>query len=118
MITVMEPVGMVEICITTDSPLARSIVVTAETGPKSGAANQATGSYIYSYTCKTWFTIYLRTTIELIRNRNERSVTVNFQAFFKPEKTKSVFRSPTFKFRHKFNMVTIILLHVLLTSCA
>ena len=40
---VTEPEGMVEICITTDSPLARNIVVTAETGPKSGAANQATG---------------------------------------------------------------------------
>lgn len=42
---VTEPEGMVEICITTDSPLGRNIVVTAVTGPKSGAANQATGMY-------------------------------------------------------------------------
>ena len=40
---VTEPEGMVEICVTTDSPLGRNIVVTAVTGPKSGAANQATG---------------------------------------------------------------------------
>ena len=46
MVTVPEPDGMVEVCITTDSPLARNIIVTAVTGPKSGAANQATGSYI------------------------------------------------------------------------
>ena len=44
MVTVDESDGMVEICITTSSPLARSIVVTAVTGPKNGAANQATGT--------------------------------------------------------------------------
>ena len=43
MVNVTEPEGMVEVCITTSSPLARNIVVTAVTGPKSGAANQATG---------------------------------------------------------------------------
>jgi hypothetical protein len=46
MMNVTEPEGMVEICITTDSPLARNIVVTAVTGPKSGAENQATGIII------------------------------------------------------------------------
>ena len=43
MVNVTEPEGMVEVCITTDSPLARNVVVTAVTGPKSGADNQATG---------------------------------------------------------------------------
>ena len=48
MVNVTEPEGMVEVCITTNSPLARNIVVTAVTGPKSGAANQATGMDIGS----------------------------------------------------------------------
>ena len=50
MVNVTEPEGMVEVCITTDSPLARNVVVTAVTGPKSGAANQATGmDKLYKY---------------------------------------------------------------------
>ena len=41
---VTEPEGMVEICISTNSPLARNVTVIATTGPKIGAANQATGT--------------------------------------------------------------------------
>ena len=40
---ITEPDKMVEICIRTNSPLTRNIVVTAETGEKSGAVNNATG---------------------------------------------------------------------------
>ena len=34
-------------CITTESSLARDVIVTAQTGPKIGAAAQATGAYHY-----------------------------------------------------------------------
>ena len=40
---VNESTPDVEICITTSSSLGRDVVVTAETGPKRGAVNQATG---------------------------------------------------------------------------
>ena len=38
-----ESTPLVEICVTTSSSFARDLVVTAITGPKSGALNQATG---------------------------------------------------------------------------
>ena len=43
---VTESEEMVEVCIVTDSLLARSIIVTAVTGNKSGATEQATGNVI------------------------------------------------------------------------
>ena len=45
---VTEPEGEVEICVRTDSQLGRDVVVTAVTGPKSGADDQATGNYKYA----------------------------------------------------------------------
>ena len=46
---VNESTPDVEICITTSSSLGRDVVVTAETGPKRGAANQATGKRLEVY---------------------------------------------------------------------
>lgn len=43
-IIVLENTGEVQICISIDSPIARNVIVTANTGPKSGAVNQATGA--------------------------------------------------------------------------
>ena len=40
---VSEDEEMVEICVSTNSLLSRSIIVTAETGPKSNATHRATG---------------------------------------------------------------------------
>ena len=41
---VIESEGKVEICVKTDSQMGRDVVVTAVTGPKSGADDQATGN--------------------------------------------------------------------------
>ena len=45
-ITVPEPVPEVEICFTLSTGITDEVIVTAETGPKSGAANQATRKFI------------------------------------------------------------------------
>ena len=42
-IRVVENDAEVEVCIILVGTLARNVVVTAETGPKSGALNQASG---------------------------------------------------------------------------
>ena len=44
-ISVPEPVGEVPICIELSTGITEQVVVTAVTGPKSGAANQATGRH-------------------------------------------------------------------------
>ena len=43
-ISVNESAPNVKICVSTSSPLDRNIVVTAVTGMKNGATNQATGN--------------------------------------------------------------------------
>ena len=45
-ITVPETDPDVEICFTLSTGITDEVVVTTETGPKSGAANQATGKFI------------------------------------------------------------------------
>ena len=47
-ITVPEPDGPVETCILRNGFIDVNIVVTWETGPKSGAEDQATGNAIYT----------------------------------------------------------------------
>ena len=42
-ITVVENDTEVEVCVVSTGTLARNVVITAETGPKSGALDQATG---------------------------------------------------------------------------
>lgn len=42
-ITVVENDIEVEVCVVSIGTLARNVVITAETGPKSGALDQATG---------------------------------------------------------------------------
>ena len=44
-VTVPEEMPEVEICIELTTGVTEEVVVTAETGPKSGAANQATGRF-------------------------------------------------------------------------
>ena len=44
-ITVPEGPPEVEICIRLTTGVTEQVIVTAETGPKSGAANQATGRF-------------------------------------------------------------------------
>ena len=46
-ITVPEPDPEVEICFNISTGITDEVVVTAETGPKSGAANQATGMFYH-----------------------------------------------------------------------
>ena len=43
-ISVPENQTEVEICISLNTGVSENVVVTAETGPKSGAANQASGN--------------------------------------------------------------------------
>ena len=43
---VPENISDVEVCIVLNGSLASNVVVTAETGPKSGASDQATGDVI------------------------------------------------------------------------
>ena len=45
-IVVPENVSEVEVCITLNGSLASNVTVTAETGSKSGASDQATGGVI------------------------------------------------------------------------
>ena len=45
-VTVPESDPTVEICFSLSSGITEQVVVTAETGPKARAANQATGTYI------------------------------------------------------------------------
>ena len=47
--TVSEDDPSVEVCISSNTVFARDVAVTAETGPKSGALNQATGKPIYTH---------------------------------------------------------------------
>ena len=49
-VTIPEGPPEVEICILLTTGVTEEVVVTAETGPKSGAANQATGISL-SYIC-------------------------------------------------------------------
>ena len=44
-ITVTEDNTGVQICITISGSIDRNVVVTAQTAPKAGASNQATGEY-------------------------------------------------------------------------
>ena len=44
-ISVPEPMDEVPICIVLSTGITEQVVVTAVTGPKSGAANQATGRH-------------------------------------------------------------------------
>ena len=48
-VTVPESDPNVEICFSLSSGITEEVIVTAETGPKAGAANQATGIYIHTY---------------------------------------------------------------------
>ena len=47
-VTVPESDPSVEICFTLSSGITEAVLVTAETGPKSGNFNQATGTHILS----------------------------------------------------------------------
>ena len=50
---------MVEVCISSETQFEREVMVTAETGPTTGATNQATGiaiQYVYMYVW--WFYIH------------------------------------------------------------
>ena len=46
---IFENAGVVEVCVSSESLFERNVIVTAETGPKVGAVNQATGKYIYHH---------------------------------------------------------------------
>ena len=46
-VTVPESDPNVEICFSLSSGITEEVIVTAETGPKAGAANQATGIHTY-----------------------------------------------------------------------
>lgn len=48
-ITVPEPNGPVNICVVMAGAISGPIVVTAQTGQKAGAENQATGTITYWY---------------------------------------------------------------------
>ena len=63
---IFENAGVVEVCVSSESLFERNVIVTAETGPKVGAVNQATGKYII---VKLWsIMVILSHTIEIIRN--------------------------------------------------
>ena len=45
-INIPENETEVEICISVNTGFVQQVIVTAETGPKSGSSNPATGSYV------------------------------------------------------------------------
>ena len=45
-VTVPESDPTVDICFSLSSGITEQVIVTAETGPKTGAADQATGTYV------------------------------------------------------------------------